>query len=660
MKRFFFTFLICIAFLKIAFGQDFQYGAISNEDLDMKAYVKDTSAHAVVLREFGKTTFIVASDNYYKIRFEYHIKIKIFNDKGFDSGSVEIPAYFDNETYENVDDISGTTFYKDENGNVQRADLDQKNVYSEKVSKHWINYKFAMPALKKGCIIEYKYIIESPYWETLHKWEFQTNIPKIYSEYEVHIPAFWVYNASLRGSLKLTKSSAVVESKCFESRGASCDCSLLDNAMADIPAFDEEDYMTSGKNFKSAINFEEVEFTNPSTNEKHVRTKEWKDVDYQLKNDSYFGSQLKKKSLFKDRLVPVITDKATDLEKAKAVYSYIQTSIKWNERSNGIYSIDGVSKTLDTHSGSVGDINISLIAALNAAGLNASAVLLSTRDNGTVNPLYPVISDFDYVVARVDIGDQNYLLDATDPLLSFGILPFKCLNDKGRVFSLDKPSYWMSLDLPQKEKTTRSFDLTLQEDGKVKGTITNYYSGYEAYKKRKSIKKFNSTDEYVEDLVSKLPKFKILKYNIINIDSLNMPLGETFEVEINLIDKATADKPTFNPFIMDRITTNPFKLAERSYPVDWGMASEERSILTMHLPPQYEVELPPQPISVILPNNGGKFLSSYDAVGNTFTFSDIIQFNKSIYSPAEYPYLKELYNKIISTEKAEMVFRKKQ
>ena len=81
--------------------------------------------------------------------------------------------------------------------------------------------------------------------------------------------------------------------------------------------------------------------------------------------------------------------------------------------------------------------------------------MLSTRDHGFVNDLYPAINDFNYVVAKANIGDKSYMLDASDPLLPFGVLPLTCLNDKGRVFSLDKPSYWMDLNLPQKEKSTQ-------------------------------------------------------------------------------------------------------------------------------------------------------------------------------------------------------------
>jgi transglutaminase-like putative cysteine protease len=661
MRITFVALLILICLSKLALSQDFPYGSISDDEMNMKSYAKDTSAHAVVLQEYGQARIAVGNDDNIKVYLEYHIKIKIFDSKGFDKGTVKIPVYNNSsgDVYETVNDIKGVTYYKDDNGGTQKIELEDKKIYPVKESKHLAHYNFALPGLRNGCVIEYKYELESPYWEEFPVWHFQDDIPKVYSEFEVHIPAFWVYNASLKGFLKLTKNTASVESKCFVSGGASCDCSLLVFGISDIPAFIEEDYMTSPNNFKSAINFDLQEFTNPYTGAKNKYAKEWQDIDYQLKNDDNFGGQLKKKGLFKERVVPVIAGKTTDLDKAKAVYVYIQKQFKWNEYY-GIYSADGLSKALNDHSGSVADINLSLVNALNAAGLNAETVLLSVRENGKINPLYPGIGDFDYVVAKVNIGDQNYLLDATDPLLPFGIIPMRCLNDKGRVFGLDKPSYWFDLsNLPQKEKSTFALDATLQDDGKIKGTLVNYSTGYDAYSKRKEIKKFNSIDEYVDDLAGKFPKLKILKSEITNMDSLDMPLIEKYEVEIKLYDKVANSNLTFNPFFMNWITTNPFKLPSRSYPVDWGMPSDDRFVLTMHLPAQYTIEAPPQDISIGLPNDGGRFLTSYISDNNTFTFSNVIQFTKSIYTSGEYPALKELYNRIIQAEKAEIVFKKK-
>ena len=332
--------------------------------------------------------------------------------------------------------------------------------------------------------------------------------------------------------------------------------------------------------------------------------------------------------------------------------------MKWNNvRSWG--SEDGISKAFESHTGTVGDINLSLMAALNAAGFNTEAVLLSTRENGIVNKLYPTKEDFDYVIVKLNLGDKFYLLDASDPLLGFGMVPLKCINGEGRVMSLDKPSYWLDIKPQQKRTSTYSFDLTLGNDGKIKGTLTHFSIGYDAYEKRKAIKKFNSLDEYVDNLGEKLNKIKIIKYEIANVDSLDMPVSETYQVEMAAYKNMENEKLLFNPILIDRQVTNPFKLAERSYPVDWGMPSERRFILTMHLPDNYTIESGLKPLAIALPNQGGRFVTSYEAGENQFVYSYVNQFSKSIYSPEEYPYLKELYNRMILEEKSELVFKRK-
>jgi hypothetical protein len=657
MKKLLFIILISIGIQNLAIAQDFKEGFVQ-EDLDMKKYDKDTAAHAVFLNEFGNSRIDVTGDDHIRLIYDYHAKIKIFDNKGFANGTIEIPIHNNDDVAEEVTDITGTTYYRDDNGFVQKMDLDPKKVFKVKDYKYGSTVKFALPGLRNGCVIEFRYKLTSPYWDSFRRWEFQDEVPKVYSQYEVHIPGFWTFNASLRGGLKLSKTNSELERECFTSHGSKSDCSHIVYAMKDIPAFVEEDYMTSPKNFLSAIYFELVEWTNPYTSVKTVVSKEWKDIDRQLKISDGFGSQLKRKDLMKERIAPVIAGKTDELDKAKAIYAYLQKWYKWNDYI-GVYSSDGIKKAMDAHTGSIGDINLTLVTALNAAGINTEAVILSTRRHGNINTLYPVLSDFDYVIAKANVAGKTYLLDATDPLLSFGLLPLECLNDKGRVISLDKPSYWIELNSLQKKSNISSLDLTLLDNGKIKGTISNFYSGYDAYLKRKAIKKFNSVDEYIEDLDGKLPKLKILKSDISNLDSLNQPLGEVFEVEIDAFDNMNRSRLVFNPFLWDKITSNPFKLAERDYPVDWGMASDSRLVLNIHLPPLYTVETPPQVVAFAMPNNGGMFATSFDSQGDVFTFSNITRFTRAIYNPEEYPYLKELYNKIILTEKTDMVFKKK-
>ena len=644
----------------ILMAQNFPYEAATQAELDMKSYDKDTSANAVVLNEYGKAEIMSISAGSIRMTYEYHVKIKIFNQKAFSSGTVELHLLNneDNSFADELDNIAAMTTYKDDGGIIQVVKLDKKDIYKTRYNKYGTTVKFAMPGLHDGCVIEYQYIIISPFFDHLHSWAFQGGLPKINTTYEARIPGFWTYNVALRGPLKLSKSSSDVERDCFSSHGATCDCLKLDYAMNDVPAFIIEEHMNSPKNYLAALNFDLIEYTNLSTGVKTKVTKEWNDVDRTLKDKTEFGNQLKKKDAVKEHIPPEILNIADSTQKAKAIYTWVQKWFKWNNFI-GIYSLDGIKKAIEAHTGSVADINLTLVNALNAAGLNTNAVLLSTREHGFINKLYPVIGDFDYVVARVTIGDKNWFMDATDQLLPFGMLPLKCLNDQGRVFSMDKPSFWVDMDTKQRRINTMTLDLTLHDDGKLKGKWNHFSQGYDAYLKRKAIKKFNSIDEYVESVAGQIGRVKILRSDIQNIDSLESPVNEDYDIELDVRGNLKGDRFVINPYIFDQIKINPFKLKERTYPVDMGMPSEDRYVVILHIPAQYVIEnkFPNQTLS--LSDKDGLFATSFDENETTYTFSSIVKLSNAIYPAGEYPYLKEFFSKIILAEKSYITFRKR-
>ncbi len=370
MKRTLLIAFILSTFANLASAQDFPSWSVIKDELNMKTYDKDTSAHAVVLHEFGKgQIMLVTNDNDIRVVFEYHVKIKIFDAKGFDNGTVQLLAYNykgDPDSYEKIDEIEGATYYKDDNGETQKVSLDASNIYPVKEGNTLMTYKFTMPGMRNGCVIEYKYKITTPYLNNFIPWRFQWKIPCMYSEFEAHIPAYFRYNISKKGSLKLTKMTSKVEPKCMmtntgglvEQEGA--DCSVFNYAIADVPALAEEEYMTASKNFTTGINFQLTDYTEPyNMNNAPVVikvAKTWDDVDRELRGYFNFGGQLKKKSVLKDRIVPVIAGKPDDLSKAKAIYTYIQQLFKW-DGVRGAYHEYGISKAVETHAGNDADIN---------------------------------------------------------------------------------------------------------------------------------------------------------------------------------------------------------------------------------------------------------------------------------------------------------------
>ncbi len=641
----------------VSFAQEhgFPFGQVTYRELGIKVYDKDTSAIAVVLNEFGEA-YIDNGDNN-NLLFEYHAKIKILKKAGTAQANFEIPLQKSNGREEKIMDVQASSF-NIENGSMKEVKLDVKNIFKEERNKFWNLQKFAIPNVREGSVIEVKYTLESPFIYNFRTWLFQSEIPKVQSEYWATIPGNYTYNILLRGFLKLSTTESELVKECFTPGGGmKADCSRSKWAMKDIPAFVEEDYMTASSNFISAINFElsEIRYFDGRTDK---ITKEWKDAEKELKDDAKFGVQIRRgKDIVDGSVDQLILGETDPLVKARKIYDFIRYWYRWND-VYGKYSEFGIKKAFDTKIGNVGDINLSLIAALKYAELDCEAMLLSTRPNGSVTELYPILSDFNYVVAKLNIGDKVYLLDATDDFVSFGLLPERCLNGKGRVFG-GRESYWYDIKPAEKEKTLSVFTLVLDSAGIMRGTMQYTYMGYRAASQRSLLNTFSSEQEYIDDMQKKMSSTSIKHFEFQNADDLKKPLVLKLEVEIEAFDNLNTNSFLFNPFLVDRWERNPFKSSERLYPVDFGAPLEQILVFSLTYPDKFQIDELPQKVALALPNNGGRYIFDTQQLGNRFTMNHSLQISKTIFTSEEYHYLKELFNRVIQVQQADLVFERK-
>lgn len=116
----------------------------------------------------------------------------------------------------------------------------------------------------------------------------------------------------------------------FLLNGRRFDCSKLTYIMKDIPAFHEESYMLAPKNYKSAINFELMQYYSTNGARQNL-TKEWKDVDRELLNNRSFGGEIDRENNFKHILPEIYGNEDSEEEKARKIYAYIKKQIKWNK-----------------------------------------------------------------------------------------------------------------------------------------------------------------------------------------------------------------------------------------------------------------------------------------------------------------------------------------
>lgn len=650
-------FLLSTLFSSQASGQDFPYGSVPLSDLTMTRYPQDTSAGAVVLKEFGEA-FISNGDNYNLI-FKYHVRIKVLNKNGLGQADIEIPLYRQDDRVEKVTSIRGSSF-NIQDGQIHEEVLQDKNVFTEDRHKYLTVRKFAIPNVREGSVIELAYTIESPFIFNFRTWEFQSDIPKTESEYHASIPGTYVYNITLRGFLKLTKNDSRLIKNCLGGSdpraGGSADCALMQFGMKNIPAFVEEDYMTARKNFVSAIHFElsEVRYFDGRIDK---ITREWKDAEDELRRDSRFGVQLKRGKDIGDEVKALVAGESDDLSKARHVYDLIRDRYVWND-TYGKYSEFGIKKAFNEGKGNVGDINLSLVAAMRFAGLDAEPVILSTRSNGSVVELHPVLSEFNYVVAKVNIGDHSWLADATEKHYPFGILPERCLNGKGRVIG-DRSSYWIDLKPSDVRKTVTMLSLVLTPDGVMRGSLHTTFAGYDAVNKRQEISSFSSVEAYITDLRKSLGAVMVTGFEIKGLDNADEPFSRKLDIEIHAFDAMNASNVLFNPYFLDKWKENPFKSRERLYPVDFGVPLERLTVFNLEYPEELEIVNVPEKIGMSLPNAGGRFLLDARNINNKLSLTHSLSIRRPVYSSEEYHYLKEMFNRIIQVQNGDLIFRKK-
>ena len=659
MKKFVvFTFILgCFSvFLIHAQPDDFNFGDIKMPEINLKTFPGDSTATAVVLREFGSALFDSETHN---LIFNYHVRIKILNKDGVKHANFEIPIRKQDGRDEvfRLDDAA-TFSYNYSNGKLAEVKLERKNVFRENIHKYLDLYKFTLPDVQPGSIIEVKYFIESPFVFNFRQWDFQSDIPKLESIYKASIPANYMYNIALKGFLKLDINENKIVKECFGHGVAKkADCSILYLGMKNIPAFVREDFMTAPSNFISSVQFELSQVTTFSGSVNKI-TKTWKDVENELRNDDRFGKQLKRgKETFKNDLDPLVLKVQEPLQKATIIYDYIRQYFTWNGYT-GKYSENGIKKAYEAKSGNIGDINLALIAALQTYGFNAEPVISSTRDNGLPIQLYPVLSDFNYVFCRVSINSKAYMLDASDPYLPFGMLPIRCMNGIGRVLNA-KESYWMDI-LPQSElKQQTTLLLKLEPDGSLKGDAKIMSFDYEALNKRKKMVSFNSEEEYIEDVDNRMSRMSIKDFNIENRMDITKPIVETYKVEFEGFDGLGMNRIYFNPFIFDKWTQNPFKSSERLYPVDFGAPLSYTHTLNFEYPDNYHVVELPEKVALALPNNGGSFIFDIQNTGNQIVMRSTLKTNRYVYNSDEYHALREIFARIVQLHKTDIVLQKK-
>lgn len=615
-----------------------EMGNITIEQLKMKTYEKDSSAIAVVLDEQSYVHFNSMNWNATYTR-DYYVKIKVLKKEAFKKATIRIPFYKNSK----LKNIEGITYNLDENYEIVKSLLSEDAIFKNNYSKNVKMESFALPNVKVGSIIEVKFSLSTKNYG-IYDWSFQNDIPKIKTTYKAHLPAKLRLKVRMIGFLKPDIDKAYIKNKCF----GVYKCTALHYQLNNVSAFNEEAYLTSKHNYISRISLER-EYNNPY--KKNSDAGDWKNLDESLKNT--YERYLKKSQFYKRNLPSFVLKEKDELKKANLVYTFIQRHFIIDEKSK-----NDLQTAFQTKIATSNKINLSLYNALKAVEIDdVKMVLLSTRQNGFITKLHATIEDFNHIIVRVIINGKKYFLDATNKENPFGLIPFSCLNGEGRVLDYKNGSYWEPIKptIPTFKTTKIILKIT---DNDIKGNITTITNGYSASRKRNQLKTYKK-ETIIDEFETKYNFLEVVNYSNQNLTDLNENLQEDYEVVIPFDEDFNKNPIRINPFVINKISQNPFKLSNRLYPVDFGYKRKNTILTSIEFPSNYKVKKLPKDKVISLPNKSGTLFFKTNVINNKISVYLKYQLNKEVFKSNEYQYLKEFYNQIIQIQKNEIIIEKK-
>jgi tetratricopeptide (TPR) repeat protein len=367
-------------------------------------------------------------------------------------------------------------------------------------------------------------------------------------------------------------------------------------------------------------------------------------------------------ALYKE-LFPSTTKNLTQFQKARIIYNYIESNIRYSSVSfrQSAYVPQRPSTTLTTRLGDCKDLSSLFVTLAGMAGINAQMVLVDTRENGQQQILLPSV-EFNHCIVKAELDKKHYYIELTDNYLPFSSLP----NNLNGALIVEIPNKYsiatpglkqLQLENKTKDMIKRIMDIKPDENdleitmrtvkyGNLSSFVRSDYGKLDEEKRAKDMEESVATD-YKNNVKLKFVKFGDLE-NL--ADSVEYSYGFKVKNEISEIGSLK----TFRVVYPDVIASlNNFSADTRVYPIEfWSYENVDtyETIVTITAP--VGTKFTEVPSTETLQFKELKYsiqytLKSPDKLSIVRRFTNTRQQQIPV---ADYPVFKSFFEKIIKAE----------
>lgn len=557
---------------------------ITPEDLALKDNPKVPGSVAMILYRSIERDDKLGSE-------EEYVRIKIFKDEGKKYADVTIPP-FDREF--KVGGVSGRTIHPDGSIVEFHGQVFEK-VVAKLRNEKVMTKSFTLPDVTPGSIIEYRYKL---FWEAMDpnshtyyyfpqsEWTIQKELYQRTAHFRF-VPARDDMFAYQIGANLLPANAHIEQQK-------SNHTVLLD--MDDIPAFEEEPYMPARNVAQIRVMFFYSTHNIPQGDQY------WKEEGKSW-YDGAEGFMNKKGGMSKE--VAAVTSAGDSPEvKLKKIYDHVQTfenltysnereaqeikRMKQRENKN-------VEDVVNNKYGYRNQLNRTFVAMARAAGMEATLLKVTERDEDILHREWPAISQLRWEIAMVKLGGKTLYLDPGTPYLPFGAIPWEDSGVTALVGDKNMPTW---IIIPVQENTGSSIEraakMMLGDEGSLTGEITVTYSGEDAFHKRlwsrneDDAARKKSLEEQLQNWLATKSEVELESVN--DWKSSNLPLIVKYKVTIPGFASSTGHRVLIPATLFAQAYKNPFVATRRVNPVAMEYLYTRKDDVNISLPKNFSVE----------------------------------------------------------------------
>ncbi len=648
--------MLCLA--TVAWAQtlepNLKWGKPTDAELNMTTYAPDPEAEAVVLCSQTELRYDLTSGAF-KLNTFTKKRIKILKEEGKDHANGGISYMYNGHRSGQCEILAKlkATAFNMVDGKLVKTKMEGDMVNHEDVSKTMRLTKFTVPQVTVGTVIEVEYEIESDFYSHIDDWWAQSDIPVLYTSFDVTVPEYFTFNVDERGfypwenKIEDTKMSIATDLGMLQ-----CGGKRYQFFGRNLPALRQKKLLYAPQSYGQHVSMELRAIQIPGRMTKYF-TADWNDVDKQLLDDDEFGGRLGKNPLKTEMQEAGVANISDPKERIMAIYSLLKDRVKWNEEYT-LYA-ESAGKVLKERSGSNASINFILINMLRDAGFEAYPAVLRSRDRGMLTVSRATIKEFNTFVVAVKVGDSLSYLDGSVEDGWLDILPDHMLVDRARIVSKEKPVEWVDLTKLSGGKARSMVKGELQADGTLQADVQTKFSGSEAASLRREFRMATDSATFVSKLAQDLN---------CEIESLTLAnhhgYGQEVERKMHVTKQcdAAGDMIYLNPWVLNVMNENPLTEEQRTLPVEFPYIYTENLTTVVNLPEGYVVEELPQPVVIKSDDGTLSCVIASNVDGSALSSRCQIQIGKVFFAPSEYTFVKNFLDEVVKRLQDVIVIKK--